>query len=337
MKWTFDDCEFGDVVRVKCGSVYHYGIFVSKDEVIQFGYPPQYYVNEHKCEPIIVNRVSVYDFLGGGMIEKGVFERGEKHFSREEIVARASKRIGEGGYNIIHNNCEHFVYECALGVKRSLQEEQMRKMWKNRPVFDVYVAFDIDALTKGEIADAKRRNYICETQNQRAKEEKIAVWNLLAIAAQNSLAIDIDNVKFDRQKSGKWISDKFHFSLSHTDGCVAVAVSRGDCGIDIEKSSGFSQKCKDKTFEAAFAKKIGVSAIGEELLCQWTKKESVYKATGNGLFIPKDADIKKFGVKTVKIADYIVSAVSVKNENPNIYAVENGKCRIMFEGEYRCI
>lgn len=337
MKWTFDSCEFGDVVRVKCDSIYHYGIFVSQDEVIQFGYPPKYYANEHKDEHITVNRVSVYDFIGDGMIEKGVFESGEKHYSREEIVVRASSRIGEGGYNIIHNNCEHFVYECAFGVKRSLQEEEMRRRWKNRPVFDVYVAFDINALAKGEIVDTKRKKDICETKNQRAKEEKIAVWNLLAIATRNSLDMDIDNVKFDKQKNGKWTSDKFAFSLSHTNGCVAVAVSKDDCGIDVEKSSDFLQKCNDKTFEIAFAEKIGVRATGEELLCQWTKKESVYKATGNGRFIPKDADSNKYDVKTVKIADYIVSAVSAKSENPNIYAVENGKCRIMFEGEYRCI
>ncbi len=40
MNWEFRYCSPGDIIRVKLGSVYHYGIFVNDDEVIQFGYPP---------------------------------------------------------------------------------------------------------------------------------------------------------------------------------------------------------------------------------------------------------------------------------------------------------
>ena len=40
MKWEYKDCRYGDIIRVKLGSVYHYGIFVSDDEVIAFGLPP---------------------------------------------------------------------------------------------------------------------------------------------------------------------------------------------------------------------------------------------------------------------------------------------------------
>ena len=43
----------------------------------------------------------------------------------------ARQRIGESGYNILHNNCEHFVNECVFGEKRSafLQDvrEKLRK------------------------------------------------------------------------------------------------------------------------------------------------------------------------------------------------------------------
>ena len=40
MKWVFGECLPGDMIRIKTGAVYHYGIFVSDAEVIQFGYPP---------------------------------------------------------------------------------------------------------------------------------------------------------------------------------------------------------------------------------------------------------------------------------------------------------
>ena len=40
MKWEPTDCKTGDMVRIRLGSIYHYGVFLSEDEVVQFGYPP---------------------------------------------------------------------------------------------------------------------------------------------------------------------------------------------------------------------------------------------------------------------------------------------------------
>ena len=40
MKFSPEPLKRGDMVRVMIGTVYHYGIYVSDEEVIQFGYPP---------------------------------------------------------------------------------------------------------------------------------------------------------------------------------------------------------------------------------------------------------------------------------------------------------
>lgn len=42
-------------------------------------------------------------------------------YSGEETVARARSRLGEGGYNLALNNCEHFAVWCKTGVKDSSQ------------------------------------------------------------------------------------------------------------------------------------------------------------------------------------------------------------------------
>jgi hypothetical protein len=34
MKWQLTQPVAGDMIRVKLGSIYHYGVFVSEDEVI---------------------------------------------------------------------------------------------------------------------------------------------------------------------------------------------------------------------------------------------------------------------------------------------------------------
>ena len=40
MHWTMKDPAMGDMIRVELGGIYHYGIYVSDDEVIQFGLAP---------------------------------------------------------------------------------------------------------------------------------------------------------------------------------------------------------------------------------------------------------------------------------------------------------
>ena len=60
-------------------------------------------------------------FLQGGELEVGEPESAERKMLRsaDEIVSIARSRLGEGGYDILHNNCEHFMNECLTGEKVS--------------------------------------------------------------------------------------------------------------------------------------------------------------------------------------------------------------------------
>lgn len=118
------------MIRVKIGSIYHFGIFVSKDEVIQFGLPPR---PENQNDPLRtqVCATDIGVFSGGTIVECARFTLAEKikKFPAKKIVFRARARLGETGYDILHNNCEHFVYECVFGQKRSPQIEEIQKRW----------------------------------------------------------------------------------------------------------------------------------------------------------------------------------------------------------------
>ena len=130
MKWTFNEPKSGDMIRVCLGDFYHYGIYVSDDEIIQFGPPPTSLVR--KDEDIEVEVTDIQSFLCGKFLETGEVERKERKNLKQpsEIIACAKSRIGDKGYNILYNNCEHFVYECVLGIKYCSQTEKMRKLWK---------------------------------------------------------------------------------------------------------------------------------------------------------------------------------------------------------------
>lgn len=131
MKWAYRDCQYGDIIRVKLGSVYHYGIFASEDEVIAFGLPPTA-ENLKNQQDIKVLATNVDVFSCGNMVEAAQLSLKEKlkRKSPDQTVSEARARIGEGGYDLIHNNCEHFVNEIVFGEKISEQELEVRRKWQ---------------------------------------------------------------------------------------------------------------------------------------------------------------------------------------------------------------
>lgn len=125
MIWLEKEPQPGDVIRTKVRFYHHYGIFVSCDRVIQFGLPDNTGIPN---DQIRVLATDIYTFLHGGSLEVGEPDREErkKLRSRKTIVAEAEARLGQGEYNILHNNCEHFVYTCAFGTPSAGWLEEAR-------------------------------------------------------------------------------------------------------------------------------------------------------------------------------------------------------------------
>lgn len=338
MKWIFENYEAGDIVRVRIGSVYHYGIFVSQNEIIQFGYPPDYYIGEHANEEKKVCMCDVYSFMSGGILEKGVLDKNEKKlaFKPREIIQRAKSRLGEGGYNLIHNNCEHFVYECVFGIKRSLQEEEIRNKWKQRSVVDVYIL--TEELDNVEIYPQERAIEIESVANERLRREKTDVWGLLEIAIRNTFRYEMKDIQFTKQNNGKWIADKFCFSLSHSCGVCVVVVSDKPCGIDVENKHEFPERFTDKSFAESFAKAIGCRKNIDEysLLNIWTRKESIFKARDEKNFVPKRISENDKNTRTFSFDNFIVSVTSESPEKIVFRKVENGKPKLYVTEEIVC-
>ncbi len=118
MEWSPDLPKRGQIVRTKVSFYYHYGIFVDDNEIIQFGLPRDVGKPANEIKVLVSD---VYTFLSGGILEVGIPAKDEKKSMRspQEIINSARSRIGEGGYDILHNNCEHFVNQCAFGKSSS--------------------------------------------------------------------------------------------------------------------------------------------------------------------------------------------------------------------------
>ena len=131
MNWKIQTPSYGDIIRIKVSFYYHYGIFVDEKNVIQFGLPKE---ATGPAENIRVLKSDIYTFLDSGELEVGVPTLTEKAKMRspKQIVQHASEKIGSGGYDILHNNCEHFVNECAFGEKNSAFLDDVRKKLRKK-------------------------------------------------------------------------------------------------------------------------------------------------------------------------------------------------------------
>ncbi len=132
MKWSVREGRPGDMVRVKVNSqMDHYGVFVSDSEVIQFGKNPSLRLGVSDTD-VFVCATDIDEFRDGGYPEFADLSFSEKlkRFKTDKIIELARSRMGEGGYSIIYNNCEHFAYECIFGKKYSSQAEKAKEIIK---------------------------------------------------------------------------------------------------------------------------------------------------------------------------------------------------------------
>lgn len=118
MKWKETEPKQGDIVRVKLQFYYHYGLYDDAQHVIAFGLPDNSGIPR---DEIAVVATDVQTFLHGGNIETAQLSLGErlKRHSVSETLRMAYDRVGETGYHLLKNNCEHFVNECVFGVHKS--------------------------------------------------------------------------------------------------------------------------------------------------------------------------------------------------------------------------
>lgn len=247
MKWVLKQAEMGDMVRVRLGRIYHYGIFVSEDEIIQFGLAPSLTAPQKDSE-IEVCTSDVDVFLAGGFLEVAEYDRAERRKNRspKEIVKIARSRIGERGYSIIYNNCEHFAYECVTGKKYCSQTEAVRNVFKSLPMLNLYAAQIPENITLDELEPKEKNRELAAITDEDEKRRQYFAWKLLEYALQHSFCYKIKNLTLE---NGEWICDKCKFDICIENGVAAVAISRKDVCIKMLAQEAVSESESDSRAE----------------------------------------------------------------------------------------
>ena len=316
------------MVRVAVGHIYHFGIYVSDNEVIQFGLPPNMRLGVPDSE-VCVLASDVAGFLAGGFIEVCEFDPVEKKKNRtpDEVVSYARSKIGMRGYNILYNNCEHFANDCISGTKICRQAEDLRTLFRNMPIVDVYVTALPDSEPAGEFLCAERNKEIASVGSEKVRREKYFVWKLMLYALERSLGLHEKNTEFTKEEYGGWSVKGAHVSLSHSGGAIAVAVSRAPVGVDIEKiAPPKSESMAERIMNEAELSEYSSLPDGEKeerLISIWTAKEAIFKSKHIKSFIPNATDTKaekhKTDIITVSGEKYAWSVATATPEKIRLF------------------
>lgn len=328
MKFQMKTPRFGDIVRVEAGQFYHYGIYVSDDEIIQFGPTPDA-AHSLLDRDIRVCTSDMNGFLKGGFLEVASFTLKErlKAASPKEVVERARREIGTGGYEILSNNCEHFVNNCVFGKKSSEQVDSVRAFWRSIPVLDVYVAVQPETAEIVRVVPKERQRQLDETGNPAVRVQRCFVWQVLCAGLNRSLGLDADRIGLRRSENGKWISDDCELSLSHCDGAVAAAVSKKPVGIDIEPavSPRYREKLLDRIATETEREMIKGLDLEKGIAKLWTRKEASFKRKDKKTFSPIEENAASDTIRTLCITldrEYLVSVAAESFANLRIYIVD---------------
>ena len=303
MNWIKKSPEYGDMLRVASGSVYHFGIYASHGEVIAFGLAPSQRPLLSDSEVEVLS-TDLETFLSGGEAEVALFDPEEKksHRTPDEAVEYARSKLGMRGYNIIYNNCEHFANECISGKPSCEQADRVRAMFRNMPVVDVYLA----QLPEGDISEPLaceiRQAEIDAVSNERVRREKYYIWKLLEYALMRSFGRKIEELELIKTEGGRYMAEGVDFSLSHSKGALAVAVSRGAVGIDIEDMNVQVREGMPKRIMTDSEYQGYLSLPDEDkqkyFVNVWTAKEALFKASHSERFIPNETDTVNGGYQS---------------------------------------
>lgn len=328
MKWELIEPSRGDIIRIKAGNIYHYGVYVSDTEVIQFGVAPNRRGAAMTDSQVEVLSTDIEAFLNGEFLEVGVLDRKElkSRVPVEKTVEMARGRIGERGYNILYNNCEHFATECVLGERKCDQADSVRDFFRNLPIVDVYVGVIPEKVRVSSIYPKERAKEIKACSNERVRVEKYCAWKLLEYALHRTFGTKIKDLDIIKKENGKWQSDKYHFSISHTFGLVAVCVSRAPVGVDVEilgdKLLNVAERILTESEQKEYEKTDGenkLSFMGR----MWTQKESIFKSLDKEAFMPSKIETSehKTYVKEIEIGEgkYAVSVATQTPERVRFY------------------
>jgi len=155
----------GDHLFITYGVLTHHGIYSGGGRVIHYKKGGKKGIMEVPIQEF------AEDVATRGLISKKIYirEHETRKLSREDSLKRARERIGEAGWNLLSNNCEHFVEWCIndkFGPEK-IDAPSLKKTEKSSPNATLNDKFALivsnEDMTKKLCAILKRVNIFTRT------------------------------------------------------------------------------------------------------------------------------------------------------------------------------
>ncbi len=169
-------------------------------------------------------------------------------------------------------------------------------------VLDIYTATIPDReMDISSIYPIERQKEIESCKDKKVRAEKFCAWQLLSFALFSTFGYDIKDLDIKKDKQGKWTASNCFFSISHSSGVVAVALSNSAVGVDIEAVKEEKQAVIERVLTDAERKELlGVEADKKALWLtqKWTEKESFFKANQLKNFCPSKIEAERENISS---------------------------------------
>lgn len=175
-------------------------------------------------------------------------------------------------------------------IRTNKDFENLKDVKKNLYIFDaVLIIIYTERIEEDSLISLLKKDEICKSQDYKSKVAKI---NFLVSRSVLNLSLkyisgkEVDDLIILRNKFNKpYFENKkgIKFNISHTDGCIVIAFSKKDVGVDVEKINvkfnyyDILKSC----FDEEEIKRVGSNH--KSFFKYWTAKEAYLKYEGVGL------------------------------------------------------
>ena len=168
----------------------------------------------------------------------------------------------------------------------------LKKDFEKQTIDCAYVVikkFPFDTPSR-EVLPESRAHEIANCQSNKVKDSKFYAWKLLEEVVAEKFDRKISDAYFDKS-IGKWKMENLHFSISHSQDVVSIAVSYSPIGVDIEliNEERFSTLRKEKILSD---EELNKSLSSKDLCVIWSQKEALFKSLDKRCFIPREINVE---------------------------------------------
>lgn len=214
--WVKKKPEKGSHIRVNRGLYFHHGVYIGDGQVIHFTGREEDSVLDWSKPEVIETDLNY--FLKDGVLEVKEYNDEELKdlYPVDHIIVYAKACLGDKGYNLAFNNCEHFANTCTLGRFRSKQVERVFSMLfkTDRRMTDMGILGSIGGFFKGLFGSGSS-NQSRSVSNTAYEPDKVKVAEIESQTKIRLADMETERIKLSKDVQLEIMEQEYRFKVGY--------------------------------------------------------------------------------------------------------------------------